>query len=101
PGRRVKGCLAPPIGAGPALAVRIVGNPAAAPHPGRRHARIGFGPGATIAPRARAVLTQEVPHPRARRYGLTVRARGGGASPDAYRALFLAQFACRLVVFGY
>src|SRR5205814_10695222 len=80
--------------------LRIVAT-AAAPHAGRRYARIGFGPGATIAPGARALLTQQVRNPRAGRYVLTLRARGGGASPRAYRDLFLAHFACRLIVFGY
>ena len=40
-------------------------------------------------------------NPRAGRFTLSVRARGGGHSPEAFHDLLLAHFACRLVIFGF
>jgi hypothetical protein len=72
----------------------------------RPHVRIGYGlkdgkANGMIRPSARAILTQEVRAPRAGRYTLTVHARGGAASAEHYRDVFLKHFSCRLVIFGY
>ncbi len=99
---RLKGWQATPVGDGPAFGVRLVDLPEAASPSIRRHARIGFGAGSTpIPPGARALLAQEVRNPRAGRFTLSIQARGGGHSHEAFRDLLLAHFACRLVIFGF
>jgi hypothetical protein len=96
-GRRLKGWQASPFGDGPGLSVRLAGGEGA----GLGHARIVLAPGGTVAPGARAMLTQEVRNPRAGRYLMTVRAGGGGTSAGAFRDLFLKHFACRMVLYGF
>jgi hypothetical protein len=50
---------------------------------------------------ARAFLSQEVRNPRAGKFTFTVRASGGGTSGEFYREVFLKNFVCRLVIFGF
>jgi hypothetical protein len=72
---------------------------------GNRHVQLGVGLGAdgslSIPQGARAVLSQEVRSPRAGRFTFSVHACGGGASGDFYRDVFLKNFVCRLVIFGF
>jgi hypothetical protein len=73
---------------------------------GSRHAGLGFGldqaTGAlSIPPGARAVLSQEVRNPRAGRFTFSAHACGAGLSAEFYREVFLKQFVCRLLIFGF
>src|SRR5262249_8976794 len=84
--------------------VQLVSGEAALPKSGKQHVSIGFGLGGAvqgkIAQGARAMLTQEVRNPRAGKYTLSIHACGG-CSAEVYRDVFLKQFACKLVLFGY
>jgi hypothetical protein len=60
---------------------------------------MGYGGGA-LEPGTRAMLAQEVRNARGGRYAVTIRASGEGASGDEFEQ-FLAQFACRLVLFRF
>ena len=71
---------------------------------GKRHAAIGYGMNApceagTLKEGTSALLTQTLRNPRAGTYTITAHVCGGGSAAD-YRE-FLAQFRCRLVLFGY
>src|SRR5262249_14862644 len=82
---------------------QLVDGSAALPRAGKQHASIGFGLGAVqgkIAQGTRALLTQELRNPRAGKYTLSVHACGGGTL-EVYRDVFLKNFTCKLVVFGY
>jgi hypothetical protein len=74
---------------------------------GRRHAALGIVTlGATAASLsipegARAMLSQEVRNPRAGKFTFSVHSCGAGASGEFYRDVFLKNFACRLVIFGF
>jgi hypothetical protein len=75
-------------------------------HGGQFHAALGLGLGTTsslgpIPPAARAMLSQEVRSPRAGKFTFTVHAAGAGASGEFYRDVFLKNFVCRLVIFGF
>jgi hypothetical protein len=61
----------------------------------------GEGAARTIAPSARAMLSQEVRNPRAGRFTFSVHACGAGPSGEFYRDVFLKRFVCRLVIFGF
>ncbi len=52
-------------------------------------------------PPTRAMLSQEVRNPRAGRFTFTIHASGGGSSGDFYREVFLKNFVCRLIIFGF
>jgi hypothetical protein len=94
-GGRIRGWQAEPVATGAGFGVRIVGDPA-----GRRCLHIGFKPGAgALAPQCRALLAQEVRHPMAGRYTLSVRTRATGTGEG--RAILLDAFSFRLVLFGY
>jgi hypothetical protein len=71
---------------------------------GKWHAALGILPhgtgDATIPEHARAMLSQEVRNPRAGRFTFAVRACGAGDSAF-YRDVFLKNFACKLVIFGF
>ena len=47
------------------------------------------------------MLSQEVRSPRAGKFTFAVQACGGGSSAEFYRDVFLKNFACRLVIFGF
>ena len=99
---RLKGWQATPLADGPAFGVRLVDIPEAASPAVLRHARLGFGAGSSSIPAgAMALLAQEVRNPRAGKFTLSVQARGGGRSPEAFRDLLLSHFTCRLVIFGF
>jgi hypothetical protein len=94
-GSRIRGWQAEPIAARADFGVRIADDGA-----GRRALRIGFEPGAAaLDPNCRAILAQEVRHPMAGRYRLSVAARVTG-TPDGLAA-YLQGFSFRLVLFGY
>jgi hypothetical protein len=61
----------------------------------------GGGDGAVIEANARCLLAQEVRNARGGRYTFTVQAAGEAASADEFEAVFLAHFACRLVLFRF
>ncbi len=88
-----------------ALAVQLLDEPATEQTRDRRYVRIGIDGDrigqAPVVHGVRALLTQEVRSPRAGRYTFTVRASGGGSSPDVYAKLFLKEFVCRLAIVGY
>jgi hypothetical protein len=102
-GKRLKGWQAEPL-TDPAkeqeFGVRLVKGADALPHTGQRHVSIGCGKG-KVAQGARALLAQEIRNPRAGKYVFTVHACGGGNSAEEYRSVFLKNFTCRLVIFGY
>ena len=54
-----------------------------------------------ITPGSRALLSQEVRSPRAGRYTFSIQACGAGTSGEFYREVFLKNFVCRLVIFGF
>ncbi len=67
---------------------------------------IGYGledviAGAALDAGARAVLAQEVRSARGGHYTFTIRAAGVGSSRDEFEKTFLANFACRLVLFRF
>jgi hypothetical protein len=61
----------------------------------------GGGGGAVIAADARCVLAQEVRNARGGQYTFTLQATGEATSADEFEAVFLAHFACRLVLFRF
>ena len=72
----------------------------------RQHVAVGFNlaTGAfplSFAQGAHAILAQEVRSPFAGTYSLTVRACGGGLSPEFYEQVFAKHFSCRIVFFQY
>ena len=100
-GTRLKGWQARPLSA---LAnefdfgVRLVASS------NRRFAALGYGiagpcTAGSIPAGASALLVQEIRNPRAGTYTIDVDIRGGGVRADF--ALFLEQFRCRAVLFGY
>ncbi len=106
---RVKGWRAAPLGSAEKpseLAIRLVEAPAPRSLSGVRHVTIGYGADAAasagqIAAGAQALLTQELKSPRAGRYTFSLHACGRASSAEYYRDVFLKNFACRLVIFGY
>jgi hypothetical protein len=54
-----------------------------------------------IARGTRLILAQRVRGPQAGRYTFTVRADARAVSEEHYREVFLKNFTCRLVIFGY
>jgi hypothetical protein len=71
-----------------------------------RHAVLGCGVdapprGVVISQGARAVLSQEVRSPRAGKFTFSAHASAGGTSAELYRDVFLKNFVCRLVIFGF
>jgi hypothetical protein len=89
-----------------AASVRLMKGPAPLSHGGEHHLAMGFGletgrGTGQIAQGTRWMLVQEVRGPQAGAYTLSLHACGGGTSEDVYRDLFLANFTCRLVLFGF
>ncbi len=73
---------------------------------GAHHAALGIGIGEnassiSLSQGARAILSQEVRSPRAGRFTFTVHACGAGSTSEFYREVFLKNFVCRLVIFGF
>jgi hypothetical protein len=65
---------------------------------------IGLGGGTGVPAMeqgARALLAQEIRSARGGHYTFTVRASGGGLSADDFEQMFLANFACRLLLFRF
>src|SRR5262245_46395026 len=62
---------------------------------------IGFSAGDRIETKAHCVLAQEIRNARGGRYTFTVRAIGEAGSADEFERVFLAHFACRLVLFRF
>jgi hypothetical protein len=67
---------------------------------------LGFGLGdglnvPAIAQGSRVLLAQEIRSARGGHYTFTVRASGGGVNADFFERVFLANFACRLVLFRF
>src|SRR5205085_4190251 len=58
----------------------------------------GAGGGAVIAADARCLLAQEVCNARGGQYTFTPQALGEATSADEFETVFLAHFACRLVL---
>jgi hypothetical protein len=86
------------------LSVRLVEAPQPVSRGGKQHALIGFGLGSgsvKIPAGGRATLVQQVRAPQAGQYTFSVHAAGGGNSAEFYRDVFLKNFECRLVIFGY
>ncbi|HUY93380.1 MAG TPA: DUF1501 domain-containing protein [Pirellulales bacterium] len=106
---RVKGWRAAPLWSAQRpteLAIRLVEAAAPRSFSGVRHVAIGYGAeGAPvtgqIAAGSQALLTQELKSPRAGRYTFALQACGRASSAEYYRDVFLQNFACRLVIFGY
>ena len=71
--------------------------------PASLRGKVQFGDSAEVAKTqaARAMLSQEVRNPRAGKFTFTVHAAGGGASGEFYRDVFLKNFVCRIVIFGF
>jgi hypothetical protein len=59
------------------------------------------GTATSIAPGSRAILAQEIRSARGGHYTFTVLANGGGTSQEVFERVFLANFACRLILFRY
>ena len=102
---RAKGWRATPLWSAERSAqwsVRLVNQPSDS---SRSHVAIGWDPDATPAAQipaaSQAILTQEVKSPRAGKYVFSIDASGAASSPEYYREMFLQNFACRLVIFGY
>jgi hypothetical protein len=107
--KRLKGWQATPLvdlRQGPQFGVWIESGSAALPCSGKQHACLGIGGQGgkallKILQGHKAVLTQEVRNPRAGKYSFTVNACGGGTSAALFRDVFLKQFQCRLLVYGF
>src|SRR5262249_31012740 len=107
-GRRLKGWQATPLsrpGTAEPLSVALRDG-AAGPRGGQQHAVLGLGLGgnlreATIPPRSRALLTEEVRNPRAGKYIFTIHASGGGTSEAFFRDVFRKHFTCWLIIGGF
>ena len=92
PPSRTRGWRATPLG-DTGLVVRLTDE---------RHVLLGFGDGPAAIPQgSRALLAQEIRSARGGQYTFTVQASGGGTSPEVFERLFLANFACRLVLFRF
>jgi hypothetical protein len=97
-----------PLAADPnaGLSVSLLDDPANS-RAGRFHIALGVGlaPAAAgagaIATGARALLSQEVRSPRAGKFTFAVQACGAATSAELYRDVFLKEFVCRLVIFGF
>jgi hypothetical protein len=66
-----------------------------------RHVAAGFGPAATIAAGARAILSQEIRAARGGEYTFTVKASGGGSTREQFDRDFRDSLVCRLVLFRF
>jgi hypothetical protein len=105
-GKRLKGWHGVPVydtAKGQSLSSLIVADKLA--HSGQKCALIGYGltgPGqGKIAQGSMAMLTQQLRNPRAGHYTFTVHVAGGGSSAEHYRDVFLKNFTCKLLIFGY
>lgn len=74
---------------------------------GEHHVAIGYGLHSgngtgSISQGTRAILCQEIHNPRPGRFTFSVHASGGAYDrPDYYRDVWLANFTCRLAIFGF
>jgi hypothetical protein len=96
PPSREKGWRGWPLGTeddGGGLVVRVGEDP-------RRHVVLGFGPAATVAVGARAILAQEIRSARGGEYTFTVQVSGLGTRED-YEESMRSRLACRLVLFRF
>ncbi len=97
PPSREKGWRGWPLGTeadGQGLIVKAVEAP-------RRHIALGYGPAATIAAGARAILAQEIRSARGGEYTLTVTASGGGSTREHFERDLRDAMVCRLVLFRF
>jgi Protein of unknown function (DUF1501) len=106
--KRLKGWQATPLvdlQQGPQFGIWLESGSSALPNTGTQHACLGVGgqggKALKVVQGHKALLTQEVRNPRAGKYIFSVKACGGGASAAFFRAVFLKQFQCRLLVYGF
>lgn len=107
PDKPVRGWQAFPVAQDDRFGVLLARVPDKRSRSGEHHIGIGYGlqtgnGKGTLAKNERAMLCQEVFNPRPGRYTLTVHASGGAFDrPDYYRDVWVKNFTCRLVIFGY
>jgi hypothetical protein len=97
PPSRAKGWRGWPLGTetdGNGLVVKALDAPC-------RHVAFGFGPTATIAGEARAILAQEIRAARGGEYAFTVKVSGDGSTREHFEQEFRDRLTCRLILFRF